>query len=170
MLTRISNLLKKRPVKWGLEILVFLLVYLAARAWMQRDIITGPVPEVKGISLTAEKIDISSKHERPLLLHFWASWCGICRFEQDSIEAISLDHPVVTIAMQSGTDEEVRQFLTENKLTFKVLNDEDGVISKRFGITGVPATFIINRQGEIVYKEVGYTSEWGLRLRLWLAE
>lgn len=169
MLTRIANLLKKRPVKWLLEITIFLLVYLAARSWMQRDMVAGPLPEVKGISLTAEQIDISTKLERPLLLHFWASWCRICRFEQDSIQSISQEYQVVTVAMQSGSDDEVRKFLKDNNLSFTVINDEEGLLSKRFGIQGVPASFIINKQGEIAYTEVGYTSAWGLRFRLWLA-
>lgn len=169
MLTRISSLWKKRPVRWVLEIFIFLMVYLAARAWTQRSVIEGPVPPVAGITLADEKIDLRHLHSAPVLLHIWASWCGICRFEQNSIESISKDHPVVTISMQSGTDDEVRQFMNKNKLTFKVINDEDGELSQQFGIRGVPASFIINRRGEIVYSEVGYTSEWGLRFRLWLA-
>ena len=169
MLTRIAKLMKKRPVIWTLEILIFLAAYLTVRAWTQRSIIEGPVPPVTGITLTNEKISIQQMQPRPFLVHIWASWCGICRFEQGSIESISNDFPVVTIAMQSGTDDEVRQFLKKNGLTFKVINDEVGELSQQFGITGVPASFIINKQGEIAYSEVGYTSEWGLRFRLWLA-
>lgn len=169
MFSRISTIIKKRPVKWLLELLVFLLVFLIVRSWMQRDVISGPVPAVTGVSLAAEKIDISQPHDQPLLLHIWASWCPVCRFEQDSIQSISKDHRVVTIAMQSGTDDEVRQFLRDNNLSFSVINDPDGQLSSQFGIRGVPASFVINRKGEIAYSEVGYTSEWGLRFRLWLA-
>lgn len=169
MLTSISRLLKKRPVRWALEIIIFISVYLVVRAWTQRSIIEGPLPPVAGITLANEQIDIQHMQTRPFLLHIWASWCGICRFEQGSIESISKDYPVVTIAMQSGTNEEVKQFLQKNGLTFRVINDEEGELSQQFGITGVPASFIINKQGEIAYSEVGYTSEWGLRLRLWLA-
>jgi len=169
MLTSISRLLKKRPVRWTLEIIIFISVYLAVRAWTQRSIIEGPLPPVTGITLANEQINILQMQPRPYLLHIWASWCGICRFEQDSIESISKDYPVVTIAMQSGTNDEVKQFLQKNGLTFRVINDEEGELSQQFGITGVPASFIINKKGEIAYSEVGYTSEWGLRLRLWLA-
>jgi alkyl hydroperoxide reductase subunit AhpC len=49
------------------------------------------------------------------------------------------------------------------------LNDEDGWISEKWGVHAVPASFIIDRTGRIRFVEVGYTTEIGLRLRLWWA-
>jgi thiol-disulfide isomerase/thioredoxin len=152
-----------------LEILIFISVYLAVRAWTQRNVIEGHLPPVVAISLENEKIDLQQNHDGPYLLHIWASWCGICRFEQDSIQSISKDYPVISIAMQSGSDNDVRQYMQDNGLTFKVINDEEGDLSRMFGVTGVPTSLIIDRQGQIAYSEVGYSSEWGLRFRLWLA-
>ena len=169
MFDKISRVVKKRPARWVLEILIFIGVYLLVREWTQRNVIEGPLPSIAAVTLANEKIDLQKATDGPYLLHIWASWCGICRFEQDSIEAISKDHPVISIAMQSGSDNEVRQYMQDNGLSFKVINDEEGDLSRMFGVTGVPTTLVVNQQGQIAYSEVGYTSEWGLRFRLWLA-
>ena len=47
--------------------------------------------------------------------------------------------------------------------------DEDGAISKRYGLRGVPAVFVLDGSGKIRFSSVGYTSELGIRIRLWLA-
>jgi thiol-disulfide isomerase/thioredoxin len=169
VLSKIASFLKKRPARWVLEIIIFIGVYFVVRAWTQRNVIEGPLPPVVAVTLASEKIDLQQTQNAPYLLHIWASWCGICRFEQDSIESISKDYPVISIAMQSGNDNEVRQYMQDNGLSFKVINDEEGELSRMFGVTGVPTTLVIDSKGQIAYSEVGYTSEWGLRFRLWLA-
>jgi peroxiredoxin len=54
-------------------------------------------------------------------------------------------------------------------LSFTVLMDESGVLARRWGVRGVPATFIIDSEGRVDYAGQGYSTELGLRLRLWLA-
>jgi peroxiredoxin len=105
-----------------------------------------------------------------VLVHFWATWCPICRTEQDTINAIARDTPnVITVAMQSGSRDEVEKYLKQQGLSFPVLNDPDGRIAAAWGVHAVPASFIIDPDGQIRFVEIGYTTETGLRLRLWLA-
>ena len=104
-----------------------------------------------------------------MLVHFWATWCPICRAEQGSIDALARDTPVITVAMQSGDRNAVVQHLRKEELNFPVLNDPDGVIAAQWGVRAVPASFIVDGAGQIRYVEVGYTTGIGLRLRLWLA-
>jgi len=103
-------------------------------------------------------------------VHFWATWCPVCKAEQGSIAAIAHDHPdVISVAMQSGKPEEVAKYLSDQGIAFPVLNDPDGSISAAWGVHAVPASFIIGPDGQIRFVEVGYTTSLGLRLRLWLA-
>jgi thiol-disulfide isomerase/thioredoxin len=105
-----------------------------------------------------------------VLVHFWASWCPVCRAEQSSIAAIAQDNQnVITIAMQSGTPEQVAAYMREQGIAFPVLNDPDGHIARAWGVHAVPVSFIIAPDGEIRFVEVGYTTQIGLRLRMWLA-
>ena len=164
-----KQIFQKRWVKYALEVLFFVLLYLGIRAYVQRDMVQGLAPDIQSTALSQQRFHLADA-AKPILVHFWATWCGICKLEQDSIQAISRDHVVITIAMQSGSDEEVQAYLTEHQLNFPVINDTDGEISARYGVVGVPASFIVNSAGEIVAAERGYTTSWGLRLRLWWAK
>ena len=161
--------LDKKYYRWIVEIALILIVLSAIRFWMQRDIITGDAPNFNAVMLNGQHFDLYHKKSRPILLHFWASWCPVCKLEQSNIENISKDHSVITIAMQSGDNNELSQFMYEEKLSFNVINDSDGLLSRKYNIKGVPVTLIVNKDNKIEFVEVGYTTELGLRMRMWWA-
>ena len=137
---------------------------------MQSNLIDGPVPQIQGTLLDSQPVNMQAFKGEPVLLHFWATWCPICELEHDSINSISNDHDVITIAMKSGNELDVQAFLEENNLSFSILVDEHGAIAERFGVTGIPTSFIFDTNGDIAFTEVGYTTNWGLRFRLWMAD
>lgn len=154
----------------GLELLVFIVIIFGVRAWQQRDIVTGMAPPLSGTLLDGKPFVLAAKPAQPVLVHFWATWCPICRAEEGSIESLAHDNPnVITIAMQSGNSAVVQQYMREQSVSFPVINDADNQISARWGVQAVPASFIVDTDGKIRYVEVGYTTGVGLRLRLWLA-
>ena len=161
---------KKVWLRRGLEVLLFIVLIVGVRAWQQRDIVQGAAPELIGALLDGKAYVLPEKPARPMLVHFWATWCPICRAEQGSIESLSKNNPaVITIAMQSGNSSVVSEYLREQGVTFPVVNDPDSRISAAWGVQAVPASFIIDTNGKIRFVEIGYTTEIGLRLRLWLA-
>ena len=86
------------------------------------------------------------------------------------VAAIAADHPVITVATNSGTPTEVAAHLAREGVRFPVLMDETGAIARQWGVSGVPAAFIVGTDGVISHAGVGYSTEYGLRLRLWLAD
>jgi len=159
-----------KPVKYLLQLLVVVLVFVLVQQYQKRTLISGQVPEYTAPMLQGAMFDSRDIEGKPYVLHFWASWCPICRFEQDNIQALSRDHRVISVAMQSGERQQVQNYMQEHGLNFMTLLDGEGALASRFGVKGVPTTLLINSQGEIVFREVGYTSEWGLRLRMWLLD
>ncbi|MGB9093475.1 MAG: redoxin family protein [Gallionella sp.] len=164
---------KSRAARWRgyvIEVLVFVILIAGIRAWQQRDMVSGSAPALQGVTLAGAPYALPAHPGKPVLVHFWATWCPICRAEQDSIASIAHDHPdTITVAMQSGDAEQVMRHMQEQGIAFPVINDQDGKISGRWGVHAVPASFIIAPDGRIRYVEVGYTTGIGLRLRLWLA-
>lgn len=158
-----------RLARWGLEAVLLAALFFGLRAWLQQDMAEGAAPGLAGTTLDGRAFDLQAFPERPVLVHFWATWCRICRLEQGGIDALARDWPVITVAMQSGDAAAVRAFLAREGLGFPVINDPDGALARRWGVTGVPASFIIDRQNRIVFRERGYTTETGLRARLRLA-
>ena len=153
-----------------IEVLLVVALIAGIRAWQQRDIVSGPAPSLQGVLLDGKAYILATKPERPVLVHFWATWCPVCRAEQGAIEAIARDNSnIITVAMQSGSRDEVMKHLREQGLSFPVVNDPDNRISAAWGVHAVPASFIIDRDGQIRFVEIGYTTGVGLWLRLWLA-
>jgi len=106
------------------------------------------------------------KKGKPLIIHFWATSCPACKLEAPNIETVSKEYDVLSIAVNSGSDEKVRAYMQEHALSFKVLNDEDGAWTTQFNIEVYPTTFIYDAKGELRFTEVGYTTTAGLLARL----
>ncbi len=162
---------KKRPIwRYLLEALIIIALIIAINSWRTRDAASGPAPGLSGNLLNGESYQLPGKPGEPLLVYFWASWCPVCKLQDGNIARISEEFPVITVAMSSGTDEEIREYLEQEGLDLAVINDDTGEISNRWGVKGVPTTFVIDGDGEVRFVEVGYTTTPGLRVRRWLAE
>jgi len=160
---------KNRWLSWLVYIVLFLVVVQGANWWKSRDAQSGNLSEFSGELMNGAEFTIAEFSGKPVLFHFWAIWCPVCDLEKDSIESISHDYPVITIASWSEGDTEVKAYMLENQLTFPVMLDNSGELAQSFGLKGIPASFILSPNGEIKYVESGYSTELGLRFRLWLS-
>lgn len=155
---------------WALEIVVVLLIFAVVRAWHTRDVASGPAPVVSGTLVDGREFALDALKGQPALVHFWATWCGVCRAEQGNVDAVVRSGaPAVTIASSSGDAEQVRAYLRDNGLDWPVLIDEDGDVARAFGVNAFPTSFVVDADGDIRFAEVGYTTTFGFRARMWLA-
>lgn len=161
---------KRRWLRWVIEAMLIMALIIGVRTWQQRGMLAGEAPNFEQITLAGKTVQLTDYRGKPVLLHFWATWCPMCALEQDSVSALAKDWPVLTVAFQSGDKEEVQRFITKQQLqAWNVIVDEDGKLATQFGVHGVPTSYILDAKGKIRFREVGLTSSWGLRLRLWLA-
>ncbi|NQY94050.1 MAG: redoxin domain-containing protein [Campylobacteraceae bacterium] len=122
---------------------------------------------------TFKLLDNSSyqvKSDKPILVHFWATWCPTCKFESPNVETISKDYEVITIAVESGSKKNIQKYLDEHDLSFNVVNDSDGFYARKFNIKVYPTTLIYDKEKILKFSEVGYTSTAGLYSRMMLSE
>ena len=164
---------QKTWIRHLITVVVFFALYFAVRPFMQGDVIQGDVPQMQVESITGQNIDLQAMNQqgKPVLVHFWATWCSICEFSKEGIEDLAKDYFVINIATQSADDDQLLEYAkTHNMNPNLIVNDFDGVWMEMFGARAVPADFIIDANGEIAFVEVGLSSSWGLRFRLWLAE
>lgn len=161
---------RKTVITLFIELLIVAMIFYGVNLWRTRDSASGPAPALAGMTISGERFDLSELEGQTALVHFWATWCPICAFEEGNIESVATDYPTITVALSSGSNEEIRLYLEENSLTFSVLNDNEGELSAPWGVAGVPMSFVIDKNGDIRFSEVGYTTTLGLRLRLWVAE
>lgn len=156
-----------------LTVLLVLSVVVAVNVWRTREAPAGMAPPIVGVLASGQQITLDefrAQHAgRPVALYFWAEWCPVCRAEAHVVTRVMKDYPVLTIAMQSGSVAEVAQVLQKRELDWPTLVDADGAITRQYGLPGVPGLVLLDKQGMIRFVEVGYTTEIGLRLRLWWA-
>jgi thiol-disulfide isomerase/thioredoxin len=110
------------------------------------------------------------KPGKPVMIHFWATWCRVCKLEAPNIQHLSQKYEVLTVAVDSGSVEDIQDYMEKHQLLFKVLNDYDSSWAKRFNVTVFPTTFIYDSSGELRFSEVGYTTTAGLLARMKLVE
>lgn len=108
--------------------------------------------------------------DKPLLVYFWATWCPICKFQSPNIQELSKEFQVITFASQSGTKEEIKKYLKENNLDFKVVDDTYNDFAYRFNIKAYPTTLIYDENRNLKFSDVGFTSSFSLKLKLWWSD
>ncbi len=114
-----------------------------------------------------------------ILLNVWATWCVPCRVEMPSMERLwrkfrGSDFRVVAVSIDQEDSTVVNAFVHELGLTFDILHDQPGTIQQIYQTTGVPESFVIDRDGLIVKKVIG-ASPWDaevnqILIRLLLAQ
>jgi thiol-disulfide isomerase/thioredoxin len=156
--------------KFVKELLFFLaafaLISWGINAWRAPELPETTLPLLRGKTLQGVPLSRLHQEGAPFLIHFWGTWCPVCRQEASNIERIAKSFPLLTIAVRSGGDEELRRWMRERGLRYPVLNDPEGRLASRFGIGIYPTTLIYDGKGKLRFAETGYTTTLGLWLRL----
>jgi DsbE subfamily thiol:disulfide oxidoreductase len=117
-------------------------------------------PPVLGTTLDGEPFDLADYRGTPVVLNFWASWCGPCRRELPALAAFAKAHPEIQVIGVDYQDdvEAARTFAAENGATWPSVVD-DGPIGAAYEVPGLPATYLIDAQGRIVERLLGEVTE-----------
>jgi len=121
-----------------------------------------PPEEAEDFTLKTLKggtVSLKDYRGRLIFLNFWATWCGPCRAEMPSMQRLweefkEEDFVILAINIQEES-KLVSSFMNERGLSFPVLLDEKGKVARSYGIRGIPTTFFLNPEGEIIGKAVG---------------
>lgn len=163
----------KKKIFYYLKEVIFVIVFMSVIANIL-SIYKSQNLNKEILSINSFKIinntDYNIENSKPLVIHFWASWCPTCKFEAANIEHLSKYYNVVTIAVDSGSDYDLSKYLQEKDLNLLVVNDKNKVFSKQFNIQAYPTTLIYDKNKNLIFSEVGYTSTIGLFLRMWWIE
>ena len=161
--------MRKRLQSWGLQLLIVLMILLAVETFLTREAVGILAPPIDSTTINNQPFSLQQFKGKPAIVHFWATWCPVCKLEQGTIAAIAEDSPIITVAMQSGSPNEVIAYLQQQGVTYPVINDPEGWLSQQYKVKAVPASFILDSEGKVRFATHGYTTGLGLRIRLWLA-
>lgn len=152
------------------QVVLLLVVFLYIRHYQQQGMAVGKAPAIQAKTIDAKMVSLDDFKGRAVVIYFWASWCRICRLQHQVLNDIAQDYPVITVAVWSYGVEQIKEYLRDHQLKFPVIADPYGDWAKRYGVTGVPSIFIVDKEANIRFTEYGYTTAVGLRLRLRMAE
>lgn len=163
--------MKDKLIHYIKEIVIFFIIITVVAngisLYKSHDLNKEPLSITNITLLDGSKYIISN--EKPTLVHIWATWCPTCKLEASNIQTISQHYNVLTIAVKSGSNEEIEIWLNENNYNFNVINDTNGLTASNFQVAVFPTTLIYDKDKNLIFSDVGYTSTWGLFLRMWYA-
>jgi peroxiredoxin len=159
---------RSRAGRWLIDLGLIAAVLLGVHAYQTRDAARGAAPTFAGVSLEGTPIALTELRGEPLVVHFWATWCGTCTAMRGNVAAIARDHRVLGVASQSGGVDRVRRFTRAHGIAWPNVVDERGALFRAYGVRAFPTSFFLDERGRVRHVEVGYTTELGMRLRLWL--
>ncbi len=119
-----------------------------------------PAPDFTVRDLAGRETRLSDLKGKVAMVNFWATWCPPCREEIPSMAALNRlmagrPFQILAISIDEGGKEAVEAFFRQSGNELPAYLDTNRAIGRMYGITGVPETFIINRNGVIIKKIVG---------------
>lgn len=149
-------------------LIIFIVLGWGMDLWRAQSIASGQAPQLVVTSVQGEKINLMEmSQEKPVLVYFWATWCGVCTTVSPSVDLMNDHYQVITVALTSGDNEHIQKYLKMKEYDFTVVNDPKGVISRDWRISVTPTLFVVNK-GEITSVTTGFTSPFGMWARLLL--
>ncbi|MEQ9620109.1 MAG: TlpA disulfide reductase family protein [Deltaproteobacteria bacterium] len=121
------------------------------------------LPAAKDFTLESvdgeKKVSLEDFRGKPAVINFWASWCGPCKEEMPLFEQTwkkYKDKDVVFVGIDVMDDRNnAEEFLKNEGITYTNLYDSSGEVSNKYGVIALPATFFLDKKGNIVVKNYG---------------
>ena len=108
----------------------------------------------------------AASQNRTLLLYIWGAWCGVCKHTSPVIQRLHDDGtPVLSVALRSGSDDDIRAYLQQQGYTFPAVNDDNGAWSQQWGVKVTP-TIVLIKNGKVLHSTTGLASYWTLKTRI----
>jgi peroxiredoxin len=124
-------------------------------------------PDFRAVDLaTGDSVSLRDRYRGTVtLVNVWATWCVPCRVEMPAMEKLYQElaprgFRIAAVSIDEGSPEGVQAFGQELGLSFDILQDRSTTVQQIYQTTGVPESFLLNREGVIVKRVIG-AHDWG---------
>ncbi|HEX9707008.1 MAG TPA: TlpA disulfide reductase family protein [Steroidobacteraceae bacterium] len=141
--------------------LVALLAAFVAFAWPAAATDgSPPAPEFRLTDRAGGELALSGLKGQVVMINFWASWCGPCRQEFPALDQIYSKYKPMGFQMLAINVEsekaDAERFLGQTPVSFPILFDPDNKVSGNYGVSAMPTTFLVDRQGRLRWQHRAY--------------
>ena len=109
--------------------------------------------------LEGKQVSLQHYHGKVVFLNFWATWCIPCREEMPAMEQLHREFQpqglaILALNLKESPDQ-VKAFFDQHRLSFTTLLDESGSVFRDYQVMGLPTTYLISREGQLLARGVG---------------
>lgn len=164
--------MKVKLLKWSREILIFGAIFAGILYWQRRDLLPEGVaaPAVTFHTLEGKPVTLAQLKGKRALLHFWATWCGVCAMEHGALNAVhdGLEEGEVLISILDAGDakiEALRAHIKEKGIRYPVWLAKREALAA-FKVKQYPTSYFLSPEGRLVNRDVGMSSRLTMGWRL----
>lgn len=158
-------------LKNAILLLVSLIIVSSILDFVRRPVVPEEINKITLQDLQGNMFSLESLDQnKATLLYFWGTWCGYCRYTSPAINSLAKEgYQVVSVALRSGNEADVNDYLSKHDYHFTTVNDPKGEFAERWQINVTP-TIVLLSKSKMDLVTTGLTSYWGLKVRLFFAE
>lgn len=163
-------------MRWAIELVFVAVAFAAFNGWQRHGLLPDDgelAPTVTFRDLDGAPVALESFRGQRVVLHFWATWCGVCRMEHGALNAIERDWAddptrVVIAAVADGTGPDararIRAYIDEHDIEYRVVIADEAT-RRAFRVDRFPTNYFIDEAGRIAARDVGLSTRWTMRAR-----
>jgi peroxiredoxin len=169
----LTRFLARPWLSFAVQSIVLSALVFALGAYQTRKHLRARVaPDFVLPDLSGQRVALADFRGKKVLVHFFATWCGVCRLELPSLRGLAQhlgpDEALVAVVEDSTDVEAVRRFAREHELTYPILLGSPEVV-RAYRVGAFPTNYFVNGDGSIASSSVGLSTRLGMATRLWLA-
>src|SRR5207253_2738968 len=122
-----------------------------------------PAVAFQATTIAGDRVNLASFRGRPLVINFFAAWCDPCKREAPQFTRLQSRYgnriSLISVAVRTSHRSSLDAFVRDHGMTWPVIWDRSGSLTDSYQIVGQPITYVIDRQGRVVYRIIGQTTD-----------